>query len=176
MIHKQPERTRLIDWLVCGAFALVALFFLVAGIFGSLYGTTPEEDLINTTGIAKNAEISTVKGRYGASTDYLYFSINGYRVSFASDQDGYDRVLGVVRSGGEITIGISTNRETLLPRKGWVPLYTLNLGEDSILTYRATVAEGYRGSNAPFIVGVVLLAISSWGLRRCYINRNLPRF
>ena len=175
MIRKQPKLTRLVEWLVCGAFALVALFFLVAGIFGSLYGTTPEEDLITTTGIAYDAEISTVKGRYGASTDYLYFSIVGYRVSFASDQVGYNRVLDAVRSGREITIGISTKRETLLPRKGWVPLYTLNLGDDPILTYRSTVTEGYRASNAPFIVGGVLLTISSWGLYKCYINRNLPR-
>ncbi len=38
-----------------------------------------------------------------------------------------------------MTIGVSTKRETLLPRKGWVPLYTLEIGMESILTYETTV-------------------------------------
>jgi hypothetical protein len=175
MIKRQLKRTRVIDWLVCGAFGVVALFFITVGVFSIFYGTTPEGDLIVATGIASNAEISTVKGRYGATTDFLWFSVGGYRVSFASDQDGYDRVLNAIRSGQKITIGISTKRETLLPRRGWVPLYTLSIGEDPILTYQSTISEGYRGSNAPFIIGGVLLAISSWGLYRCFTNRNLSR-
>lgn len=175
MIRRKPRRTRWIDWLGCGAIGFIALFFIAAGVSNHLIGTTPEEDLITATGIAKGATVSTVAGRYGATTDFLWFSVEGYRVSYASDQDGYDQVLEAIRSGQEITIGISTKRETLFPRKGWVPLYTLKLGSEPILTYQSTLGKGQQGSNAASIVGAVLLLISSWGLFRCFSYRNLPR-
>ena len=71
-----------------------------------------------------------------------------------------------------MTIGVSTKRETLFPRDGWVALYSLSIDDKSILTYDHTVTKGYRGSNAAFIVACVLLAISTWGLIACYRNRN----
>lgn len=174
MIPRPPKRTRILDWLVCGALLLVSLFVLFAGFFGKFCGTTKEEKLVAVSGLAQDPKISRVQGRFGESTDFLWFTVDGFRVSFASDQNGFDRVLDAARSEQPITVKVSTERETLFPRKGWVPLYYLSVGDDVILTYEDTVTNGYRASNAPFIGGAVLLLITSWGLHRCYENRNAP--
>ena len=174
MMRRQPKRTRILDWLICGVIALVAIAILALGVFGKLYGTTPKDKLTTASGIAHDAKVSTVRGRYGATTDFLWFSVDQFRVSYASDKEGYERVLEAVRSGQPMEIKVSTIRETLLPRKGWVPLYELSISDEPILTYEETVSAGDQGSNAVFILGGVLLVAASLGLYRCVQNRNIP--
>lgn len=175
MVRRKPKRTRLIDWFGCSAFALVGLTFLAISVFASLYGTTPKNELTVTSGAASSAERSTVTGKYGNTTDYLKFTVDGYRVSFSEEMEGYDLVLDAIQSKKEMTVGISTKRETLFPRKGWVPLYTLSIEGERVLTYEDTVTSSYRGSNAAILVGGVLLLAASLGFYRCFANRNLPR-
>ena len=169
---RQPRRTRLIDWLGCSAFLTAGLVFLAAGAYGRRYGTTPERELIVTAGVARDATVTTVGGSYGQSTDFMWITVNGHRVEYASDTKGYGRLMAAVRTGVPLTVGVSTRRETLFPRQGWVPLYSLAIGAEQLLTYHDTVTKGYRGSNAPFIVGGVLTAISLFGLATCHRNRN----
>ena len=156
---RQLRRTRLIDWLGCSAFLVAGLVFLAAGEYGRRYGTTPESELIVTTGVAGDATVTTVRGRYGQTTDFLWFTVNGHRVDYASDTKGYGRLMEAVKTGVPLTVGVSTKRETLFPRQGWVPIYSLSIGTEPLLTYHDTVTKGYRGSNAPFIVGGVFTAI-----------------
>lgn len=171
---KSPQRTRVIDWIVSTACLLVALFFILVGVYSHFHGTTPESELVEKTGSATDATISSVLDRSGRTTYYMWFSVDGYRVVYASDQNGYNRLLSAVRDGTPLTIRISTLRETIFPRNGWVPLYSLSIGTDVLLTYRDTVMKSYRGSNAAFIVGGVLSAIALFGLFTCIRNRKIP--
>lgn len=125
-------------------------------------------------GVAEGGNISTVKGRYGDSTEYIHFRVGPHVVSYASKQKGFNRVVYAVKNRKEISIGVSTERETLLPRKGWVPLYEVSVGDDVILTYEDTVRDSYRSFNSVFCIGAVLLMAFGWCLHRCYTNRNLP--
>lgn len=93
-------------------------------------------------------------------------------MDYSSDLPSFEQVVDAIRRGTVMKIGVSTKRETLFPRNGWVALYSLSIDQKPILTYEHTVTKGYRGSNAAFIVAGVLLAISTWGLLTCYRNRN----
>lgn len=168
---RRIRRTRFIDWAVCAVFFILGLFFLAVGEFGRRYGTTPKQELTLVTGRATNATLSEVRGRYGQVTNFLHFTVEGQTTELGSDLPGFQKILQAVRSGTTMTIGVSTRRETLFPRKGWVPLYSLAIGSEPVVTYEDTVTKGYRGSNAPLILGCAFLLIGGWGLYTCYRNR-----
>lgn len=163
----RTRRTRPIDWIVCLALFAVGLFFLAAGEFARRYGTTPESALTVVTGPATDATRSSYRG-----TEYLRFTVAGQTVDYSSDLRGYARLLDAIAHGEPLTIGVSTRRETLIPRSGWVPLYTLAIGGETLRSYHETVTTGYRSSNAPFLLAAVLLGLGGWGLLSCYRNRN----
>lgn len=161
------QRTRRRDWLFCFAFLVVGLFFLCVAEFARRNGTTPESELTVVTGRATDASASSFKG-----VDYLRFTVQDQTVDYSSGMPGFDKVANAIRRGTPMTIGVSTKRETLFPRNGWVALYTLAIQGKPVLTYQDTITIGYRGSNAAFILAGVLLLISSWGLWTCFRNRN----
>jgi hypothetical protein len=162
------RRTRTTDWIFCLVVFLAGLFALAVGEFSRRYGTTPESELMTLTGKAENATASTV-----GEIQYLRFTIAGQTVDYSSEFNGYSQVLAAIRRGDPMTIGISTRPETLLPRRGWVPLYTLRIGGQTLLRYEDTVKKGDRASRAPFILSAVLLLLGGWGLFSCYRNRSL---
>lgn len=155
------------DWLFCIGLFVVGLGCLGVAEFGRRHGTTPEDQLTVVTGRATNATSSSFQG-----TTYLRFTIQDQTVDYSSDLPSFERVVDAIRRGTSMTIGVSTKRETLFPRDGWVALYSLSINDKPVLTYDHTVTKGYRGSNTTFIVAGVLLAISTWGLLTCYRNRN----
>ena len=160
-------RTTLGAWLLCGAIFLLGLLALSADVFARRHGTTPESELTVVRGIATNADISRVQG-----TEYARFTIEGQTVDYSSDLRGYPQVIDAIRHGEPMTIGVSQKRETLLPRNGWVPLYTLSIGGEQLRSYQETINTGYRASHALSIVAAVLLALGGWGLFSCYRNRH----
>jgi len=172
---RKPRKTRLFDWIQSSIYLLCCVFFLVIAEYGRLHGITPKSELIVTTGAATEATVSHVTSRYGQAPDYLHFTVNNYTVDYESDRYGYDTLLAAVRNGTPLTIGVSTKRETLIPLRGRVPLYSLSIGPDVLLTYEDAVAKAYRPFNAPYIyivVGVFMLR-AAWGLYTCFKNRNV---
>lgn len=72
------------EWAICFAYAAGAIFFIYGGVFSELYGTTPKEKIVRVAGVAEGGNISTVKGRYGDSTEYIHFRVGPHVVSYAS--------------------------------------------------------------------------------------------
>lgn len=175
MNYQTPKRTRPFEWVVCICYAVVAIFLICAGVYGSYYGTTPREKIEVVTGLAEDVEFSAVDGRYGNSTGFVHFRVGPHAVSYTNKQNGFDRLVDAVRKGQEITIGVSTARETIIPRRGWVPLYEVSIGPDVIWTYEDTVKVQSQASHSPYFFGVAFLCAFGWCLHRCYTNRNLPR-
>ena len=171
---RQPRRTRPVDWFFSGLALAAGLLFLVAGEFSRHYGTTPESGLTHARGPATDVEFSSVTGRFGDSTDYVHFAVGGYRVSASSREPFFPRLVQAVKSGEELSIGVSTRRETLFPRSGWVPLYTLAIGPEVLLTYETTLRESYRSGYASHIVGGVFTCIGIFALCMCRKNRQAP--
>lgn len=157
----------MLDWLFSAGLLPIGLFCLVVGEFGRRHGTTPEPELLVVTGAASQVKTSNVGGEH-----YLWFTIEGQTVDYSSERTGFGKVVDAIRRGIPITIGVSTKRETLFPRNGWVALYTLSIGGEDLLTYHDTVTKSHRASNAPFILAAVLLMTSIWGLSTCYRNRH----
>jgi hypothetical protein len=164
------RRTRFVDWAFCLAVLMVGLLCLAAAEFARRHGTTPESSLTVVTGRATNATASSFQG-----LTTLRFSVEGQTVDYPSNLPGYPRVAEAIRKGQPLTLGVSTQRETLFPHPGWVALYTLAIGGEELLTYQHTVTKGYRASSGPFIIPAVLLFAAGWGLLTCYRNRNLAR-
>ncbi|MCW1884735.1 hypothetical protein OKA04_08345 [Luteolibacter flavescens] len=168
---QKVQPTRLTDWLFCGAMFLFAVGGLSLGEFNRRHGATREAELTEVSGLASDAEVSTVKGEYGARTKFLKFTVEGFRMTYPDDKPGYDRVFAAVESGTPVTVKVSTKRETVFPRDGWVPIYALTIGDDVVLTYQQTIAEKRGSSKAMHIFGGVLTVIAVYGLYGCYRNR-----
>lgn len=173
---RKTQRTRVIDWIGCGVVVLVGLFFLAVSEFARRYGTTPKEELTVNTGRATDATLSQVQGRYGQATNFLRFAVAGQVTEYGSDMPGFARILQAVQNGEALTLGVSTKRETVFPRNGWAPLYSLSIGAEQVVTYEDTIEHRSRSAKAPFIVAGVLLLIGGWGLHTCYSNRHAPVF
>ena len=161
------RNTRWVDWAVCFGIFVLGLFILAVGEFSRRHGTTPESELLSFTGRATHA----TQSRSNELT-YLRFTLDGQTVDYASDHRGFSKVVDAIREGIPMKIGVSHKRETLLKRTGWVPLYTLSIGDEHLLTYHETVSKGYRASKAPHILSLFLLTIGGWGLLKCFRNRN----
>ena len=172
--NRPLRRTRPVDWIFSGLALAAGLLFLVGGEFSRLYGTTPESELTRALGPATGVEFSSVTGRFGDSTDYVHFAVGGYNVSASSREPFFPRLVEAVQNGEELSIGVSTRRETLFPRSGWVPLYTLAIGGEVVLTYETTLRESYRSGYAAHIGGGVLTAIGLFALHMCRRNRHVP--
>lgn len=160
-------KTRWIDWAVCVGVALVGLFFLVGHWFVTVHGTTPEKELKVVTGVPELVNASTASG-----VMTLRFKVGPCTVEYSSNRKGFDKVCAAIEHGQEISIGASMKRETLIPHPDWQPLYTLAVGNETILTYEHTIHSGYRESNGSLIVGLVVLGIAGYGLSTCIRNRN----
>ena len=161
------KKTRWYDWLGCAVVALVGMGFLWADQYSREHGTTPEHELKVATGIPELVKESAV-----GSTRYLRFSVAGYVVDYSSDMRGFAKVVQALRYGVPVTVGVSSQRETLIPHPDWQALYTLAIGGDVILSYQDTVTKGYRASNAPLVVGLVTLGLGLFGLYTCVRNRD----
>ena len=161
------RKTRTIDWAVCSGFFLLGCFFLASEIFAHYYGTTPEAELTVVQGAASEYSSSSFEGGR-----FLHFTVQGQAVEYSSDLPGYDKVLAAVQDGVPMTLGVSTKRETIFPRQGWVPLYTLSIGDETLLTYEHTVTKGYRGSHMTWLIPAFLLLLSGWGFWNCFRRRD----
>jgi hypothetical protein len=164
----------MIDWAAVGIALCIGLFFLVVEDFSRRHGLTPKEELTVVTGPATEVTMTRVTQGNGLVTDFLHFTVDGQTTEYGSDSPGYPRLLEVIRNGNDLTIGVSTKRETLFPRSGWVPLYSASVGSEPILTYEETVRTSYRSSHAALILAGAFLLIGGWGLRVCIRNRNVP--
>ena len=160
-------KTRRIDWIVCSVVFVIGLILLGLEVFSDLYGTTPESELTTVEGSASEAQVSRIEG-----TSYVRFTVNHQTVDYSSDMPGYTKVVEAIKSATPMSLGISTKQETLFPRDGWVPLYTLAIGAEVLLTYQDTVGKGYRSSHSLLYMALVLLCISGWGFWTSYRNRN----
>jgi hypothetical protein len=162
-----PRDPSVIKWLFCIGLLLVGLSSLSILIFARVYGTTTEADLTLVEGIPDKIEMSFVPRRYGARTDILKFSVAGYRTEYSSDSPKYQRVLNAVQSGKVLRIWVSTKRETIFRRQGWVPLYKMSIGDEPLLNYGDVIAHNAEGERAALIVGSVVLGLGIMGIWLC---------
>src|SRR5262249_5827639 len=96
----------------------------------------------------------------------------GYHTGYSSTRSRYAVVLAAVTGGEPVRVWVSTKRETLLPRRGWVPLYKLSANGRAVLEYKTGVAEKGTGlTNIPFFGGFLLVS-GVLGLAYCLWNRS----
>src|SRR3974390_1721853 len=167
----RPRNTTVFEWLFCLAILLIGMGMLGMYVFHSLYGTTPEYELTKVEGVATAVEISEYIGRYGARTEFLKFSVSGYKTEYSSSRPNYQQVLDAVQGDEKLQLWVSTKQETLFPRQGWVPLYKMCVGDDVVLSYDAALSRDKGGAFAVLVVGSVLLAIGTLGLFQCFRQR-----
>jgi hypothetical protein len=170
---------------------LALLFFLgltTAGVgslglyaFASSWGTTPEGELTLAEGVGKNVRQTTISSRYG-ETYVLHFTVGPYATEYASDRPEYEGVRAAVESGEPIRVWVSTKRETLFERQGWVPLYKVEHGGSLVLRYASVVDEHRKGEQAILIVGSALTVVGvvafAWHFRKRWVdarNREMYR-
>jgi hypothetical protein len=164
-----PKRIRWFDWLGCSLLFAFGLFVNVVTDHARKHGTTPEAELQTGTGPATDVTISKRQG-----SEYLWLNVAGYRVEYSTAQPGYARLMRAIQDQELITVGVSTKPETFFPRQGWVPLYTLNIGPETLLTYQHTITHGYRASTGAAFIGPCICLLSLWGLWTCYRDRAKP--
>ena len=99
------------------SFFLIAVLLFLLSLSG---GPPPRSDWQAVTGVPTQADVSTVRGRYGRSTDFLTYYIGDYGFQHASDEQGYAEVVQSV-DRREITVMTT-------PRK----IHGGSLGENSI--------------------------------------------
>ncbi len=172
---RRIRRTHLIEWVVYAVLLLTGLFLLAANEFDRRHGTTPKQELTVVTGKPTGATPSKIRSRMGHVTHTLRFTVEGQTTEYDSTLPGFQRILEAVRNGATMTLAVSTNRETLIPRNGWVPLYFLSIGPDQVVTYEDMITTRYHGSTAVTIGACALLFVSGLNLCTCYKNRHAPR-
>ena len=155
------------DWSVAVGLLVLGLATIGLDCFNRLYGTTPEAELTLVEGRPGDASLSRVSGSNGASTDYLRFRVGGFRTIYASDLPGYPEVASAVERGGPVRIWVSTRRETVFLRAGWVPLYRMESGGKPIVTYDEVVASKAAERGPLLLGGAFLTAFGVWALCTC---------
>lgn len=162
-----PKRTPAISWLFCSGILLLGLLGISLGVFGTLYGTTPEDELTLAEGVPDDVSVSYVTGRYGHRHYTLRFTVGGYRTEYGSASPHYEDVLAAVGSGDSIQVGVSTKRETVFARQGWVPLYKLSVAGRPVLSYSEVVGDSSNSSTNVLLGSGFLLWVGMVGLFFC---------
>jgi hypothetical protein len=146
------------------AFLLLAAVLAAIFAYSRLYGTTPEEELTLVEGLPSNIQHSAVSTR-GPTTHYLKFTIGSFATEYSSTRPHYQDVFGAVDSGEPIRVWVSTKRETVFERDGWVPLYKMEHRGRMILDYETTVAhQKEEGDAASFVCPGVAAALGVFSL------------
>ncbi len=161
-----------LNWLFCIVVLLVGVVSLGLYTFSSLYGTTAENELTLVTGVAKNVRLTEIPGRFGAKSQVATFSVGNYQTEYGSGSPKYDAVLAAIRSGKPVQLWVSTKKETLFPRAGWVPLYKLSMQGEPVVTYAEVIENKEDDSQSTLIVGGALLGLGLIGTCRCFYNRG----
>jgi len=144
----------------------VFLIFLGVALLGlhvymGRYTPTPKNGLTMVTGGAANATISHIRGRLGVVTDVIRFTVQGQTVEYESTGTGYARLLLAVQRGEILTLGVSPGEESLIPRHGWVPLYTVSVGPEQVVRYEDAIAKRQWGSFAILGAAAVFLLMGA---------------
>jgi len=158
-----PRKPRIIDWIGCGAIALVGVALLGCSLFTRLRGITPEDELTLAEGVPE--EVTVEIGEQG--TAHLDFTVAGFRIKYSSTDPRYADVLAAVQSGQPVRAWVSTRQETLFPRKGWVPLYKLSTADGEALDYDSVAADMKGVARGFLIGGCVVLAVGLFALGAC---------
>jgi hypothetical protein len=173
VVKKRLKRTRVIDWLCCAVVCVIALAMMLLSGFANLYGITPKAELSISTGVARNMELEN-NSSSSENKMILRFAVNEFTVEYSSIKSNYDRILQAVQNQTPMTVAVSTKRETLFPRQGWVPLYELWIGVDKLVGYDDTVKSLKDAPIIIFACGFIFAAISFGGLWTCFKGRNQP--
>jgi hypothetical protein len=167
-----PRPPGIFTWAFCIGVLLFGVGALCLYVHIRTIGIAPESQLTLVEGVPSDAQLSTFHGRYGAKTDTLRFKVGGYLAVYSSDDPKFNDVLEVVKARDRVRAWVSTRRETLLPREGWVPLYKLSRGDEEILTYSDVVDHEMKQSQAALIVGGFTFGVGAWAVFGCYRQRQ----
>jgi hypothetical protein len=137
---------------------------IVVYVFNHLYGTTPEEELTPAEGVPTAVEFTKVPRRGAEFIHIISFKIGSFTTEYASDRPKYDEVVAAVESGDPIRVWISTKRETLFAREGWVPLYKLEHRGKTVLDYQTTVAHKSEGKGGMLWCAGLVIVMGAVGL------------
>jgi hypothetical protein len=150
-------------WLLSVAALLLGTAFLGLYAFERLHGTTPENELTLVEGVPEDVALTeqAIRGRRPAR--FLKFTVGGYRTEYSEYRPRFEGVAEAVQSGRPLRVWVSTRRETLFPRAGWVPLYKMSVDEHNVLAYADVAGEQEGGNHLFLIPAAILIAAGAWG-------------
>lgn len=172
VLAKPPRPTTKSDFVICIGVFLCGCLALGLGLFSIMYGITPRDKLTHLEGTPEAVEVSEQQGNYGARAQFLRFTLCGQRIDYSSGDPRFEQVLAAVSESLPLRATVSTKRETLFPRRGWVPLYELSQGDRVLLMYAETVDHKKEGNVAVLIGGAVVFYLGLWSITRCFRNRK----
>jgi hypothetical protein len=109
--------------------------------------------------VPREVIVSSVRGEKTAT---VKFTVDRYRTEYVGERAKFQEVLSALTSGERLSFWISTKRETVLPRQGWVPLYKVSASGQPILTYDGVVAKRKEGLGSVLVVGGALTGLGAW--------------
>jgi hypothetical protein len=160
------------EWSLYIVFLVLGVFILGTQVFSFLYGTTPEDEFSCVEGLPSDVELIQSRNAWGPTGEVLQFTVGGYRTEYPSGHPKYQEVVEAVTSGDPVQVWVSTRQETVFPRKGWVPLYKLNAGIRSILTYPEVTSHQSEGGPVGLILGGLFFGGGAWGLYSSFRKRR----
>jgi hypothetical protein len=155
-----PRQPKTLAWVFVVAVFLIGLAAVGAYFWTSAHGTTPESELTLAEGLPQDVRMAG-NARLGYT---LQFTVGGYRTEYGDNAPQFKEVVAAVESGRPVRIWVSTRRETLIPRQGWVPLYQLVVDDQRVLSYDDAVGHTQDMGRSMLIVGGVVAAIGLMGI------------
>jgi hypothetical protein len=143
----------------CILVILVGVGSLGTYVFILLYGVTPENQLTIVEGFPTDVKLSRYRRH-----QHVTFTVDGIRTEYSSERPHYEDLMRALESREPVRAWVSTKRETLFERDGWVPLYKMGHRGRLIIRYQDVVAYHEEGSMSVLIVGIAIVGLGVMGL------------